>query len=443
MIELGYIYLNKNTRFACKNGNAVWFKALNGDFKTFVNGAEVLTDNCVLGLIGPPHPGQCNLMPDPLTGAPSPCIAALIQGIGWNKPSGLTVSGRKALGSSCWISCPRQGVVRPFKPTYMSINVNDDVSNCNICMSSGTGDMVGQQGEISSNGPDKRRESGISSDAGSDTDSQHREKEADESEENSRTAEYALCNYKACKDADNCPYLKASHVPKETDESKNAKTLKENMGRERFDMYAEECSLIAASLYGKDTYSIAHHHIVPVNQCFKQFPELVKLANYYEYDINNSLNGICLPTKNQGFDGQPQELRLKIAFLAMEKLGKQWHKGHHKYKLEREIADLFIGSKPIKDYKAAVDEYLRQFRDKLWQEHRCRVKNYQEEAVEFKMSMNHICRKIEDKLRKFETQPKKSHSFFVSKEALYYAYYDMLKDYQNILFSKAEGQKPE
>lgn len=399
-----------------------------------------MADDCGLGLIGPPHPGQCNLMPDPLTGAPSPCIAASIPGMGWNNPSGLTVSGRKALGSSCWISCPRQGVVKPFKPTYMSINVNDNVPDINICILSETGTPADPQGESWPGESVHEKENGISSDTCFNSDVQQREKEADEGSQGSRTAEYALCNYKACKDADSCQYLNASHVPEETNESKNAKTLMENMGREGFDLYAKDCSLIAATLYGKETYSIAHHHIIPVNQCFKQFPELVKLANYYGYDINNALNGICLPTKNQGYDGKALEVQLKIAFLAMEKLGKQWHKGHHKYRLEKEIDALFINSKPIKDYKAAVDEYLRQLRDKLSGEGRCRAKNYQEQAEEFTASMNHICRKIADKLRKFETQPKKSHSFFVSKTALYYAYYDVLKDYQDILFPQAMSQ---
>ena len=48
--------------------------------------------------------------------------------------------------------------------------------------------------------------------------------------------------------------------------------------------------------------------------------------------------------------------------------------------------------------------------------------------------MDHICKKIELKIRDFERDPKKCTGFYVSKKALYYAHYDVLKDYIDEIF---------
>lgn len=445
------------------NGNAVWFKPQNGDMKTKIKSSEVLLDNCSLRLIGPPRQGQCTLCLDPSTGAPAPCQAWSVPGMGWSNTSKLLVSGKKVLTASCSIKCPIQGTIKPFKPTFMTINVDNNISGINVSVSDNTHSENGkniENNESLNNIENAKGNEQIKQEILRETESgektngitqnveyNHEGKivEHDAGENKGRdVVKYALCDYKNCKKASGCKYLKTDCGLQETDESKNARMLKDNIGKDEFDLYAKECGNIAGTLFGKETYSIAHHHIIPANQCFKQYPEIVKLANYYEYDINNALNGICLPTMNVGYDKQPLEQRLEIAFLAMQKLGKQWHKGPHGYLklvdeiecINKEVDDLFLDSRPFKDYKTSVNEYLEQFRIKLTNECRCREANYAEQAEQFCNTMNHICGKIAKKLRMFETDPKKSHSFFVSKIAFYYAYYDKLKDYQDVLFEK-------
>jgi len=431
--KLANVYLNKNTRFQCQNGNAVWFKAEKGDKKTSIMGAETLLDDCNLRLIGTPRLGQCNLLLDPSTKAPSPCGAVMVVGNGWCNMSNVSVAGKKVLNSGCSIRCPRQGIIKPFRPTYKFIQVNDNVSNMEVDIAiSNKKNNQNQFGNIEVQMKGDIVEDHVTT------------KKIEESADSDimKNKKYVICNYKSCKQADQCPYFRMSHEPKEINENKNAKILSENMGKELFDLYAQECGAIATTLFGSNTYSIAHHHIIPVNQCFKHFPEIVKLANYFGYDINNALNAICLPTMNRGYDKQPLELRLQIAFTAMDKLGKQWHKGSHSYKLDtiekisKEADELLISKsiKSYKTYKASVDEYLEMFRSKLVGESKCFVKNYDTESELFCNTMNHICKKVADKLRKFETEPQKSHSFFVSKISFYYAYYDILKDYQDIIF---------
>jgi len=408
-------YLNKNVRFRCQNGNAVWFQAKNGNKTVSINGAEILLDDCILNLTGAPHQGQCNLLTDPSTGVPSPCGAINIKS-SWSNSTTLTVSGKKALNSACSISCLRQGTIKPFEQTFESINVDDS----SIPISLGNIKSIDFDSHQTNN-----------------TEKQNTLKEYKQNKEIEDIL-YATCNYRNCPKAKNCQYLKTSYQLKESNESKNAKILRNNMGKDFFDLYTKECRLIATT--HREIYSIVHHHIIPVNQCFKNFPELIKLANYYNYDINNTLNGIYLPTMNEGYDKQPVEKKIRIAFIAMEKLEKQWHKGGHIYqgklneieKISKDIDEHLKDLKPFKDYKTSVDEYLQQFSIKIFEERTCKANK--EEAKNFCNTMNHISKKIALRLQQFISKPSKS--IFVSKMSFYYAYYDILKKYQSILFSE-------
>lgn len=421
-------YLNKNVKFQCQCGNAVWFKPQSGDMKVKINGAEVLLDNCSLSLIGGPKPGQCNLFIDPSTGVPASCAAVSLSGT-WNNNVGVNVSGKGVLSSACSIMCPRNGSIKPFKPTILSLNVDDEAKTQSA--------NTATQGEITKNetdigAADNKQLHNQTLEEASDTNDnivEVTEKSIDE-------VEFALCDYKNCDKANKCEYLKTAHTLNETNESKNAADLKTNMGQDSFDLYAGECGAIATSLYDSYMYSIAHHHIVPVNQCFKLFFEIVKLANYYHYNINKAENGICLPTMNIGYDKQPFELRRKIAFNAMEILGKQWHKGGHKYscKISAEIDSLL--PTPFLNYKDAVDKELISYSIKLNEEIKCRTDNYERQAEEFTHIMDHLCEKVAKKLRRFEDDPKKSYPFYISKLAYYYAFQEELDEYEEKLFGK-------
>lgn len=419
-------YLNKNVKFQCQFGNAVWFKAQNGDTKVKIREADVLMDDCKLSLIGGPRPGQCNLFIDPSTGAPGACAAVSLSGL-WNNNSRVKIGEHNILSSACSISCLRNGTIKPFKPTLISINVNDDARAEGVSIT-----LESDSQSIENNNQQAMKQK-IDPD-GSQNCETNQNIVNDKSEETNM--EYALCDYKSCNMAKECQYLHTSNAVKETIESKNAAELKKNMGRDAFDLYAGDCSIIAASLYGSSMYSIAHHHIIPVNQCFKKFPEIVKMANFYGYNINKAENGISLPTMNTGYDKQPFDLRKKIAFHAMKNLGKQWHKGGHQYscKISSEIDNVLL--KPFLNYEDAVDRELTSLRIKYNNEIRCRVENYKQQAEEFTKIMDYICGKVAGKLRRFEDEPRKSDPFFISKIAFFYTYYDELAGYENELFGR-------
>lgn len=433
---MGKKHLNKNAKFKCESGNAVWFKPQNGDFKVMINGAEALKSDCRLSLIGSSMLGQCNLMPDPATGSPGMCKAAMISG-SWSNNTNMKIGGKGVLNSGCSIRCPMGGLITPFNPTIMAINVDDEANTqkgdvARISNESNAKNTVGQAPP-----GDLGNDSGIEVNGGNDTfdasensypipNEQTSNEQTQEETEDVMYAEYALCDYKNCSKAKECEYLKTAHTLKETDERKNAAALKLNMGKDTFDLYAGDCAAIATSLYGSYMYSVAHHHLIPANQCFKGFAEIVKLANFYNYDINKAENGISLPTMNAGYDKQPFELRKKIAFQAMSALHRQWHKGGHKYSCKISAGIDSALSKPFKHYKDAVDGELTSFSIKLSEELRCRAENYDRQAADFTKTMDHICERIANKLRRFEDAPQRSYPCFVSKLAFYYAFIEEL-----------------
>lgn len=438
-------YLNKNVKFQCQFGNAVWFNAQNGDNKVKIRGADALMDDCRLNLIGGPRPGQCNLFIDPSTGAPGACAAVSLSGT-WNNNSRVQIGEQKILSGACSISCSRNGSIKPFKPTLLSINVNDDAraEGVSITLESDAQSKENDNRQVMKSKTDQDNGQSYEANHSYETNQNYEANEkykanqniVNEESEEERNIEYALCNYKNCSMAKECEYLHTSYILKETNESKNAAELKINMGKDAFDLYAGECSIIETSLYGSYMYSIAHHHIIPVNQCFKNFPEIVKLANFYRYNINKAKNGISLPTMNTGYDKQPFELKKEIAFMAMKHLGKQWHKGGHRYscKISAEIDGIL--TKPFLHYKDAVDRELTSLNIKYNNELRCRVENYEQQAEEFSAVMDYICEKVARKLRRFEDEPKKSYPCFISRIAFFYAYYEELAGYENEIFGK-------
>lgn len=105
---------------------------------------------------------------------------------------------------------------------------------------------------------------------------------------------------------------------------------------------------------GVERCSIAHHHLIPGNQCLSArmsdgshaYPLLLRLCNFYGYDVNRAENGILLPTvKGNALSGQEKmELYYFIMDEATKKTrrsggfsGAQLHVGQHTYESPREV----------------------------------------------------------------------------------------------------------
>lgn len=414
-------YLNKDVKFQCDSGNGVFFVPINVDIKTKIDGSSVLTENCSLKKLV--MAGQCNKSIQ----TPPFCMLFATTGLKWNNSSEVKISGQKILAEGCSIRCPIfQGVI---KHERLSTDVQSGASYKSVKISL-PGTDIGQKSTLASqsvSGAELKTHS-LQEQA------YERELEQEQEKEKEEIYEHAVCNYKDCDKASSCEYLKTSYkLNKEDSSKKNAAILKANIARDFYDFYCGECEKIRSNFC-----LVNHHHIIPAKQCFKPFLELVKLANFYGYDINNALNGICLPSMGKGYDKQDFNVKCEIAFDAMQKLGKQWHKGHHEFEKFSAIANNLLSSRADpKDYKTAVDDYLIKFfngNKSRWGD--CPANNYEAKAKDFCERMNAVSKSIAGKLRKFETEPKKSAPFFVSKLAYYFAYYNELKQHEDILFKE-------
>jgi hypothetical protein len=141
-------------------------------------------------------------------------------------------------------------------------------------------------------------------------------------------------------DKDKCPICeRAPHPDRATTDKKEGKgclkSIPANLG----------CAPIPQNP-ALPNYATAAHHIIPANQCLKAFGRLSQMCNTVGYDVNNSANGMPLPTCGQktlnayvNEDGRTVKFRDldnpdKVAFLIMEGVNKQWHVGHHNWSMD-------------------------------------------------------------------------------------------------------------
>lgn len=175
----------------------------------------------------------------------------------------------------------------------------------------------------------------------------------------------------------------------------------------------------------------ARHHLIPAIQCFKQVRRLAKMALLAGYDINNTNNGIGLPTvwnmyEVDGYD-EPQNFGdLKehpinekeiIRNKVMKKKGLQWHVGNHHYTVPKDecrtenMSD--EGSLDHDPYDVVVVRELLRIMNSLRKADLCDDGNQDKVVSE----LDELCKKIRAKLKAFKV-PKKSKPYFVSQAAL-------------------------
>lgn len=430
-------YLNAQSRFKCMNGNAVFFKPQNDAGNVRTNSSGLLLETCALKLIGAPAIGQCPFTPNPATGTPPGMCTAVTLPPMWNNKSTVKVKMIGVLKSDCSMTCPLGGNIQPFSPTYKFIRLADNADDSST-------------NSPSKNNPSSNRSVGgqivnsaLSKIAGAVDDIMPSTVEQS-TVEKTNEVEPALCDYKNCDRAADCEYIKASAQTLDVDSAKLAKNMKNHCAD-----YQSECDRIKNLSLDGVHYSVAHHHMIPGNQCFKQFPRLVKLANFYGYDINNHLNGIALPSTQKSFEDLTEHIR--AAFNAMQRLGLQWHKAHHQFSLDKLRADdepfvfqkiraefdrLFKNERSIVVYTEAVNQLLEAVENHFIKRSKCPMEDREAGAKEFHAAMNEVDDIIRKKLSAFKGNPRDSYSFFVSKMTIYFAYHDRLSGHEDLLFEE-------
>lgn len=252
-------------------------------------------------------------------------------------------------------------------------------------------------------------------------------------------ASYCRCDYANCDERENCDYYK-TQIFIENDSLKLSNNFKSERSEEWNSYYSKHNEKKAMSSEGG--WRIAAHHMISGNQVLMMkdsqgnllYGDIVKLANYFGYDVNNAINCIMLPTNESNFGQKEPVTKIANAYEVMWLMGRQWHVGGHEYNLSKDtldnLKDYYLNNPDqyptpgdpmfFKNYKTAMKEEMDKIqsgiRDQCWK------KNYKSKREKFIASLNKVSRNVEEKLKAFETNPRKSFPFFVSKVSVEYAY---------------------
>lgn len=243
--------------------------------------------------------------------------------------------------------------------------------------------------------------------------------------------DYVMCDYKRCQYAEGCEYIKAECTIKEPSDIRKINTDKEiefiNENEPLMEQY-------------NTSWRNQAHHLISRKAVFAKSPEIVKLANFYGYNIDCSENAIYLPSNmksdedEESFKFKDEKYKKATAYDVIKITKLQWHVGQHQYRIN---LDEFNSMKPeirarIKCYNEVLNTEFKKRVVNVYcnLNRKCckyddpvnRIKN--RKAQSFIEVMNRLSADVEKHLMKFKTDgdPQKWFPYFVSSETLRYAY---------------------
>lgn len=232
----------------------------------------------------------------------------------------------------------------------------------------------------------------------------------------------SICSYEHCEKAGNCPYMRASSTMM-TDGA--AAKLRSNSIQKETDY--NECASMNMEKY-QIFWSNQAHHLISINAAYCQYPELVKLGNYFGYDINCQENCCFLPcwTKDDGYGDKEAHFKKAQAYEVMNASGLQWHVGQHSYtiNLPENIMNKYPELKTLECYNTVINKEVKKIVAECSRkfDNICLEENYDGYKKWFIQQMNNLSGQIEERLDLFCVTAKDSYPYFVSMEALRYAY---------------------
>lgn len=202
---------------------------------------------------------------------------------------------------------------------------------------------------------------------------------------------------------------------------------------------AEKCQLD-----GNFECGVQYHHLISGNQCLNKYKSLVMLANFYNYDVNNSYNGICLPSlkiKDDNIKVSEKEKNIAKCEI-MKQTGRQLHLGQHRYGgnfdiensraimrnsgkgVEKYLYD--NGKNQLLDYETMVNKDLFDLESFYKEElsSSCRLKGGEiqkkNEAQDFHKRMNGLSQMIKKSILAFPNQRTSGNRYYVSYISMLY-----------------------
>lgn len=231
-----------------------------------------------------------------------------------------------------------------------------------------------------------------------------------------------LCSYDTCGKAASCPYVIASST---INTNGAAAKLRNNSSRKEAD-YNERANRNMEK--EKISWNNQAHHMISINAAYCRYPELVKLGNYFGYDINCEENCYFLPCweSGDGYGKKSSHYKKAQAYEVMHASGLQWHVGQHSYRINipDKIKEKYPELRTIDCYNDEINKDIKKILSACNQRFNdgCLAENYEVHKSWFFEKMNALSEKIEEYLDLFGGRAKDSFPYFVSMEALRYAY---------------------
>lgn len=388
--------------------------------------------------------GMCSLLPPTPAGTPSPCCQPVQPCTSWIKGVELNkkINNVSLLNQDAMTMCPIGGqITATLKPFIPSVSVDIPAmptadagvrQNKTTTNTDKNDNLKEEKNSFGENNRDKREvtEEKVLSDTETD-------KEEKSSEKNNKKYDFVLCAYENCEKAESCPYIQAEST---IDTKGAALKLRRNSSAKERDY--DELADIRMQKY-EISWGNQAHHMISINDAYCRYPELVKLGNYFGYDINCKENCYFLPAweKGDGYGEKPTHYKKAQAYEVMSVSGLQWHVGQHNYRIELppEIIQKYPQLRTLKCYSDKVNEDVKNIL-KIFSRYfsgRCPVENYEENKKYFIETMNALSGEIEEKFDIFGMYPKDSIPYYVSAEALRYAF--ELPRSEKVILVKKEG----
>lgn len=381
---------------------------------TFRDGnGQALTKNTMLCCVG-----ICSILTAQAGGTPVPCpqscIGSWTNGIEQNKK----INGVSLLNQDALIMCSIGGQIKasllPLIPP-----VSADIPVVTVA---DTGTVNNEDKKENPKNKDNKEKS---SEKEKKQENKIEEKKSTEKEEKKSTGnkkQNALCAYENCEKAENCPYILAESI---IDTKGAASKLRRNSSAK--EKAYDESADIRMQKY-EISWGNQAHHMISVNDAYCRYPELVKLGNYFGYDINCMENCYFLPSweKGDGYGEKSTHYKKAQAYEVMDVSGLQWHVGQHNYRIElpQEIISKYPQLRTMKCYSDRINEDVKKLLRIFQRRFRsiCPEENYEKNREYFIRQMNGLSEKVEESLDVFGSYPKDSVPYYVSAESLRYAF---------------------
>lgn len=260
------------------------------------------------------------------------------------------------------------------------------------------------------------------------------------------------CPYDSAKEkCKSCDYVKANDTHMESSRPANSQILRKNYEaayqslQDTRKYYANPYGTVEAeyALFEKLGYGNAAHHILSTKDVFEREEKVkfvLKLANFYKYDVNEAYNCMILPgidaygERNKSefhvtFSGMSETEKRAFKYDAMRSSKRQWHGGGHGHDFEND--------QNISCYATEVTKLLYNYMRNEDKNH-CRAEpaRYEKDRERFLKRLHKVIDLVREKLISFEKNYKSSSPYYVSADAYYFAFCAVNK--RILVFKKTE-----